>query len=233
MNEELSQSNNMEENIVVKKCGKLSLYFGIEQGTQEWLDLREGKITCSNAKTLLYRGKNACLAANSRAADRLRPNGNKYAERGHVIEHEVKQEFNELLERAGLRILDCTFVTNSDYPSAGYSPDGLIVDLEEGDDPVLASRFIPLEVKAYNDYVDRKGEKVYVGKHTKAVEDMKNIPLDAVYQMQMEMLMTESDVVFLLLANPECDDTTKRVKLWEVHRDEEIIGRLKEMLSKE
>lgn len=80
----------MDEKLSVKTCGKLSLHFGIEQGTQEWLELREGKITCSNAKTLLYRGKKACLDANKRAAGRLRPNGNSYAERGHVVENDAK-----------------------------------------------------------------------------------------------------------------------------------------------
>lgn len=217
----------MDEKLSVKKCGKLSLYFGIEQGTQEWLELREGRITCSNAKTLLYRGKKACLDANRRAAGRLRPNGNSYAERGHVVEAEAKLEFNDIIAEKGLRILDCTFVTNDAYPEAGYSPDGLIVDMND-DDPC---EFIPLEVKAYNDWVERNGERVYVGKHTKAVDDFKNVPMDAYYQMQMEMLMVNAPMVFLLLANPDCDDETKKVKLWEVKRDEMIIGRLRELLA--
>ena len=34
------------------KSGKLTFYFGIEQGSQEWLDLRADKVTCSNALTL-------------------------------------------------------------------------------------------------------------------------------------------------------------------------------------
>lgn len=217
----------MDEKLSIEKCGKLSLYFGIEQGTQEWLDLREGKITCSNAKTLLYRGKKACLDANRRAAGRLRPNGNSYAERGHVVEAEAKEEFNNIIAERGLRILDCTFVTNSDFPEAGYSPDGLIVDMND-DAPC---EFIPLEVKAYNDWVERNGERVYVGKHTKAVEDFKNVPMDAYYQMQMEMLMVNAPMVFLLLANPDCDDETKKVKLWEVKRDEMVINRLREILN--
>lgn len=219
----------MDEKLSIKTCGKLSLYFGIEQGTQEWLDLREGKITCSNAKTLLYRGKKACLDANKRAAGRLRPNGNSYAERGHVVENEAKNAFNDLIAERGLKILDCTFVTNSDYPEAGYSPDGLIVDMND-DDPCS---FIPLEVKAYNDYVERDGKRVYVGKHTNAVDDFKKVPLDAIYQMQMEMLMIEAPMVMLLLANPDCDDPNKKVKLYEVKRDKMIIGRLKELLSPE
>lgn len=217
----------MDEKLSKKICGKLSLYFGIEQGTQEWLELREGKITCSNAKTLLYRGKRACLDANKRAAGRLRPNGNAYAERGHVVENEAKLKFNDLIAERGLRILDCTFVTNSDFPDAGYSPDGLIVDMND-DDPC---EFIPLEVKAYNDYVERNGKQVYVGKHTKAVDDFKNVPMDAFYQMQMEMLIVDAPMVFLLLANPDCDDASKRVKLWEVKRDEMVIGRLREILN--
>lgn len=217
----------MDEKLSVKTCGKLSFYYGIEQGTQEWLNLREGKITCSNAKTLLYRGKKACLDANKRAAGRLRPNGNSYAERGHVVENDAKLAFNDLIAERGLKIMDCTFITNSDFPNAGYSPDGLIVDIND-DDPCS---FIPLEVKAYNDYVERNGERVYVGKHTNAVDDFKNVPMDAVYQMQMEMLMVDAPMVMLLLANPDCDDPDKKVKLYEVKRDEMIIGRLREILN--
>lgn len=221
MNEKLSN-----EKLSIRKCEKLSLYFGIEQGSQEWLELRDGRITCSNAKTLLYRGKNACLDANRRAVGRLKPNGNMYAERGHVVEYEAKNAFNNIIGEKGLKILDCTFVTNDDYPMAGYSPDGLVVDMND-DDPCS---FIPLEVKAYNDYVERGDERVFVGKHIKAVEDFKNVPLDAVYQMQMEMLILNAPMVFLLLANPDCEDESKRVKLYEVKRDEVVISRLHELL---
>lgn len=234
-NEKLSNSSEKLSNsfkkfskkIYTKTCGKLTFYFGIEQGTQEWLNLRKGKVTCSNAMRLLASGVNACLDENKRAAERISPNGNSYAERGHVIEAESKEAFNRYIAPMNLRIMDCTFVTNSDYPNAGYSPDGLCCELND-DDPCA---FIPLECKAYNDYVERNGKTVFVGKHLKAVESLDNVPLSARMQCQMEMMIMEADHVILMLSNPDCDDKSKAVKLWTIDRDEEVIARLQEKLK--
>lgn len=217
----------LSNKIYTRTCGKLTFYYGIEQGTQEWLDLRKGKVTCSNAYKLLTSGINACLDENKRSAERLTPNGNKYAERGHVVEAESKDAFNKYIEPLGLKIMDCTFVTNSDYPNAGYSPDGLCCELND-DDPC---EFIPLECKAYNDYVERNGKTVFVGKHLKAVESLDNVPLSARIQCQMEMMIMEADHVILVLSNPDCEDKSKAVKLWTIDRDEEIISRLKKKLA--
>lgn len=214
------------EKVSTKTCGKLTFYYGIEQGTQEWLDLRKGKITCSNAYKLLTSGMNACLDENKRAAERLTPNGNKYAERGHVVEAESKEAFNEYIAPLNIRIMDCAFVTNSDYPNAGYSPDGLCCELND-DNPC---EFIPLEVKAYNDYVERNGKTIFVGKHMKAVESLDNVPLSARIQCQMEMMIMEADHVLLMLANPDCTDKSKAYKIWTVDRDEKIIDRIRAKL---
>lgn len=57
------------EKTFTKETGDLTLYFGIEQGTQEWLELRKGRVTCSNAQLLLTNGVKRCLAENERAAE--------------------------------------------------------------------------------------------------------------------------------------------------------------------
>lgn len=217
------------------KVGKLTFYFGVEQGTQEWLELRKGRVTCSNALTLLTRGKNFCLEANELAASRMTPNGNNYAERGHIIEYETREELNAFLQEKGLKLVTCTFITNDDYPNAGYSPDGLIVPLGVVD-WWNCGKFIPTEFKAYNDVTVRQnaqGELIEVktNKHLLATQDVSNIPTVAQAQCQMEMLITEADSLCLILANPDASKNEDRVKTWWINRDEKICNRLIKKLS--
>lgn len=215
--------------------GKLTFWFGVEQGTQEWLELRKGRVTCSNAMTLMTRGKNFCLQANEDDADRITPNGNGYAERGHVIEAETRDNLNAFLQPYGLKLVTCTFITNSDYPDAGYSPDGLIVPLNTTD-WTKEENFIPAEFKAYNDVVVKQakgGEKVLVhrDKHHNAVNDFEEVPLAARAQCQMEMLITGADKLCLVLANPDAEDEKERVKIWWVDKDQKYWDRLIQKLS--
>lgn len=216
------------------KAGKLNFYFGVEQGTQEWLEMRKGKVTCSNALTLLTRGKNFCLEANELAANRITPNGNSYAERGHVIENETRDELNSFLRKFGLQLVTCTFITNDDYPDAGYSPDGLIVPLDVKNWWNL-KEFIPAEFKAYNDFTVREkgGEKVLVqtDKHHNAVNSFDDVPLACKAQCQMEMMMVESPKLCLILSNPDAQVDEERVKVWWVDADPLIQQRLIKKLS--
>ena len=225
----------MKPMVEVIKVGKLSFHFGIEQGTQAWLELREGKVTCSNALTLLTRGKNYCLEANRLAATRITPNGNTYAERGHVIENETREELNAFLMKHGLKLVTCAFITNDDYPDAGYSPDGLIVPLSE-EEWWLSGHFIPAEFKAYNDFTLRQGtngEKTLVqtDKHHKAVNDYEEVPLLCKAQCQMEMLMMGADKLCLVLSNPDAQAEEEKVKIWWVDKDDKIRARLIQKLS--
>ena len=250
------------EKTFTKETGDLTLYFGIEQGTQEWLELRKGRVTCSNAQLLLTNGVNRCLAENERAAEYIRPNGNDYAERGHVIEYEMREQLNEQLAESNLEIQTCTFITNRKFPIAGYSPDGLIVHKDD-ENWVKGGGFIPVEFKAYNDVVIRtydrntpsnpyhikksegeyiveeymggdglKEAKVYVGKHEKACKSFDNVPLNARCQMQMEMLMCDAKELFLVLANPDAKEGVPKVHIHRVERDNEVCGRIVEKLLK-
>ena len=241
--------------ITTKETGDLTLYFGIEQGTQEWLELRRGRITCSNAYKLLTNGFKTALAENDRAADYIRPNGNEYAERGHAIEYEMREELNEKLSESNLKLETCTFITNKKYQLAGYSPDGLIVHLDDKD-WVKAGGFIPVEFKAYNDVVVRKNDAnrpsnpyhikknegeyvikeymkegelvadVYVGKHEKACKDLEKVPIEARCQMQMEMLMCDAKEMFLVLANPDAKEGVPRVHIHHIDKDDDMRARL-------
>lgn len=180
----------------------------VTQGSQEWLDLRMGKVTCSNALAVMNRGVNACLLENQRAAKRLKPNGNAYAERGHVIEHEYKEEFNKVLKEQGLKLVECGFITNDDYPNAGYSPDGLVKEIES--DKVITFA----EFKAYNDVtVDPYTHQVkYPMKHRNSCRNLLDVPPECVAQCNMAMVMTETNYMYLFLCNPDAEKTNKMIK---------------------
>ncbi|MEE0060177.1 MAG: YqaJ viral recombinase family protein [Acutalibacteraceae bacterium] len=200
----------------------------VVQGTQEWLDLRAGRVTCSNALLLLEKGVNACIAANNDAANRVTPNGNIYAERGHVLEADIRKKFNEKLEPSGLELLEVGMIINDKYPIAGYSPDGLVV--KSGDFRTKYEAII--EIKAYNDIVIRGGKEVYVGKHAKACESYDNVPLNARAQIQMELLISEAPVCYLILTNPDAADGVPKTFVHTVYPDEQIQSRLIEKLSR-
>ena len=217
--------------------GKLTFYFGVGQGTQPWLDLRKGRVTCSNALTLLTRGKNFCKEANRLAAERLTPNGNTYAERGHVIEEEARNALNAQLAPLGYRLETCDFITNDDYPDAGYSPDGLIVPIDSVN-WWEEEEFIPAEFKAYNDVTERQGKdgevvQVRTDKHRKAAESLDGVPLVARCQCQMEMLMTGASECFLILANPDAVGDEPKIAHHIIKRDEKVCERLAKKLTGE
>lgn len=195
-----------------KIVGKLTFYYDIVQGTQEWLNARQGRITCSNALMLMNKGKNACMEANRLAAERLTPNGNFYAERGHVIEHEMKQAYNEQLKGRNLTLAECGFITNTDFPEAGYSPDGLICPLCSDGEPDLDSIEGLAEFKAYNDIVERDGKQILTCKHRQACFDILKVPPQAIAQCNMAMLLTETDAVYLFLCNPDAEDTDEMIQ---------------------
>lgn len=207
----------------------LHRYDNVVQGSQEWLDLRRGKVTCSNALTVMNRGLNACLKANDEAALRLTPNGNAYAERGHVVEHEYKEEFNEvLLSDQGLKLEECGFITNDKYPNAGYSPDGLIIEEATGDLVSFA------EFKAYNDITrdERTGKLRLSCKHRNACRDKLLVPPECIAQCNMAMLITETEYMYLFLCNPDAKKTNDYIinLLHEIdtgHGTPEIVNQLK------
>ena len=225
----------------ITKKGKLTFYDDVIQGTQEWLKLRTGRVTCSNALTLINKGKNAAMEANRLAHIRVTPNGNDFAERGHFIEHQMKENYNKVLNMQNLTLADCGFITNEDYPEAGYSPDGLICPIVDGEPDLLDIQALA-EFKAYNDvtFRDENGRGVdfdhaksnyemsIVCKHRNACRDIMKVPPEAIAQCNMAMLITGADLVYLFLCNPDADKTDKAIKKVLESGDEKAIEKLKE-----
>lgn len=195
------------------KQGKLTFYYGIEQGTQEWLDLRANRATCSNAQKICEKGVKFAIEINRQHAARTTPNGNQYADRGHVLEDEVKERIDSFFDIEHLELVSCSFITHDDYPHAGYSPDWLVLDKVTG-------KFIaPIEIKCFMDETERYNVKtgetkvITKDKHKTCCEDVRNIPLENRAQFEMEMLMTDTWQLLVILYNPDAKDGVPQFKM--------------------
>lgn len=98
----------------------------IEQGSQEWLDLRLGLITCSEIATIRADGKGAQTYINGLAYERITGEsssvfqGNEWTERGHEFEGAARDLYSQ---KTGHAVYEVSFVKNKGF---GYSPDGLV-----------------------------------------------------------------------------------------------------------
>jgi len=107
----------------------------LEQGSEEWFQLRKGRITASDFDKILtptgqlskssqkYLQK---LVRECVCDDPMQFIGNKYTEWGCVMEDEARQHFSEVM---GLDVVEVGFVNRADNAPIGCSPDGLIVDV--------------------------------------------------------------------------------------------------------
>ncbi|MBU0792051.1 MAG: YqaJ viral recombinase family protein [Gammaproteobacteria bacterium] len=105
----------------------------IEQGTQEWLDLRLGIITCSELESLLVNGKGeagfgagAFTYMNTLIGERITAeaadpfSGNKHTERGHELEGVARGLYES---QADVTTHQVGIILNH---GIGYSPDSLV-----------------------------------------------------------------------------------------------------------
>ena len=141
------------------------IYHDVVQGTPEWLKLRERLWTGSKAIKLLQ-GKPLPLESDW--------DGNDATRRGHALEVAALREYGRSCRDPIQRI---GFVTNTVYPNAGYSPDGLM-------------KKVLLEVKSLN---GQRHEELATG----------NIPLEYLVQIYFGMIITGRRKAKLLAFNPE------------------------------
>lgn len=212
------------------KLNKLTFYTpdDLPQGSDKWQLFRRDKITASNAYKLLLKGKNAAIAENRRPTF-----DNMYTDRGHALEAEVRELLNNSIGKDGYVIKEFGSITSDDYPDCSYSPDGVMFPTNLKSLSWEEWKKIPLiEIKCYNDVtIGKDGEKKVVNKHLKCAKSMDDIPLNALVQMQFGMMIAEKDICYLVLYNPDCAEPEYKSKIWTIHRDEEIINRLKEKLN--
>ena len=175
----------------------------VDQGSDLWHKLRDGKYTGSNAHKLLKFG-----AVDYSLTERSNFKGNFYTKRGHTLEEQAVELYKTItksdVKRPG-------FVTNTIYPTAGYSPDAL-----SGNDVVV-------EVKCFN---KEKHKKMFSGE----------IPLTVLAQVHFGLLICGRKLAHLVIYNP---DFAKEVparpelafKIIPIKRDPLIIANFKRILA--
>lgn len=179
----------------------------VKQGTPEWHALRKPLVTASNAYILLSKGLAAALRANLTVFE-----GNYWTRRGQALEPIARDLY---IKHTGLAVEECGFITNTDIPNAGYSPDGYTFE-PIGDGMEIVHL---IEIKCY------KSMKIHriidAGK-----EWIWEAP-EAYAQIQFGMMMTEAKTADLVLL----DDKTDTFAIIPVERNEVMIERMRKLLN--
>lgn len=148
------------------------IYHDVEQGSEEWKLLRKGLWTGSKAIRLLQ-GK---LLPPETDWD-----GNNATRRGQLLELIAIREYERQYD---CKVLRPGFITNTVYPNAGYSPDGLHGSQWQG---------YLLEIKAFNGI---RHDKMVAGE----------IPLEVRVQIAFGLIITGYRLARLVAINPELEE---------------------------
>ena len=176
-----------------------------EQRTEDWYNIRKGKMTASNAETIIANGKGLetyiyNLMAEYYSSAEKENYINADMQRGIDLEPEARLEFEFY---TGLDVQEVGFVEYNEF--IGVSPDGLI-----GDDGLI-------EIKCPNDSIYFK----------LLLND--NIKPEYIAQMQMQMYITDRQYCYFVSYNPNFE---KSLYIKKITRDEEMIEKLKKGLDK-
>ena len=179
--------------------------YNFEQRTDEWYAIRRGKMSASNAETIIANGKGLetyiyNLMAEYYSSAEKENYINADMQRGIDLEPEAKIEFQFY---TGLDIKEVGCVELNDYILA--SPDGLI-----GNDGLI-------EIKCPNDSVYFK------------LLLSNNIKPEYIAQMQMQMYVTDRQYCYFVSYNPNFE---KSLYIKKINRDEEMIDKLKKGLER-
>lgn len=167
------------------------------QGTPEWHALRGGKYSGSNAYKLL-----GSFGANEYAkAIEQSFKGNFYTKRGHILEPEAIEFYEKITSvpvgRPGL-------VSNSAYPTAVYSPDGLTSDRV-------------IEVKCFNEV---EHMKIYNG----------DIGIKVLAQIHFGLMICEKKAAHLVIYNPSLD-AKRALKIIDIKYNKAIADNFRRILA--
>ena len=179
--------------------------YDIVQRTPEWIEIKRGKMSASNAETIIANGKGLetyiyNLMAEYYSSAEKENYINADMQRGIDLEPEAKIEFQFY---TGLDIKEVGCVELNEYILA--SPDGLI-----GDDGLI-------EIKCPNDSIYFK------------LLLSNNIKPEYIAQMQMQMYVTDRQYCYFVSYNPNFE---KSLYIKKINRDEEMIEKLKKGLER-
>ena len=183
----------------------MKYYYEVEQRSDEWFQAKRGKMSASNADTILANGKGLETYIYSLMAEYYSKGEkvhytNADIERGILLEPEAKIEFQFY---TGLDIKEVGYVEFNEYILV--SPDGLI-----GDDGLI-------EIKCPNDSIYFK------------LLLSNNIKPEYIAQMQMQMYVTDRQYCYFVSYNPNFE---KSLYIKKINRDEEMIDKLKKGLER-
>ena len=184
----------------------MRIYYDVQQGTEEWLELRAGCITASSFKSLVTsRGEKATAFTrdtylNQVIAERLTGKPvdtfkNADMERGNEREGAARDLFAAIME---VDVKEIGFHLHSDY-DIGCSPDGLFT-LESADTGV--------EIKSPR-----------ASTHVRYMRN-KKLPVEYVQQVQLSMWLLEVDRYFFFSYHPDL-----KPLIVEVKRDDQYIDK--------
>jgi len=176
----------------------------LEQGSEEWLELRNNYVTGTDA-VKLKNGVPIPEILYSKAKATHQRNGfvSSAMKRGHVLEEMSKQIYEKVTNQ---KVDNVGFVINTEYKNCGYSPDGLVG--EKG----------LIECKSFNEKRHRSNMK---------------FPDSSVYcQIQYGLFVTEREWCDLLLYNPDLELPNEAWHKTRFLPDEELHKKFKENLDK-
>ena len=176
-----------------------------EQRTDEWYAIRKGKMTASNAETIIANGKGLetyiyNLMAEYYSSAEKENYLNADMQRGIDLEPEARLEFEFYTD---LDVQEVGFIEHNEF--IGVSPDGLV-----GDNGLI-------EIKCPNDSIYFK------------LLLSNNIKPEYIAQMQMQMYVTERQYCYFVSYNPNFE---KSLYIKKINRDEEMIDKLKKGLER-
>ena len=179
--------------------------YNFEQRTDEWYNIRKGKMTASNAETIIANGKGLetyiyNLMAEYYSSAEKENYINADMQRGIDLEPEARLEFEFY---TNLDVQEVGFIEHNEF--IGVSPDGLI-----GDDGLI-------EIKCPNDSIYFK------------LLLSNNIKPEYIAQMQMQMYVTDRQYCYFVSYNPNFE---KSLYIKKINRDEEMIEKLKKGLER-
>ena len=179
--------------------------YNFEQRTEDWYNIRKGKMTASNAETIIANGKGLetyiyNLMAEYYSSAEKENYINADMQRGIDLEPEARLEFEFY---TNLDVQEVGFIEHNEF--IGVSPDGLI-----GDDGLI-------EIKCPNDSIYFK------------LLLSNNIKPEYIAQMQMQMYVTDRQYCYFVSYNPNFE---KSLYIKKINRDEEMIEKLKKGLER-
>lgn len=179
----------------------------VEQGSDEWLELRRGLYTGSNAHKLLAAagshkmvdGVISKYAANESTSFM----GNFWTKRGHLLEDEAIELYEAIKKR---QVKRPGFVTNTEFPGCGYSPDG-------DDDGVT------LEVKSFD-----------IPNHMKLVKG--DIDIKILAQIHFGLTIWDRKLARLIAYNPKVEPKLA-LKIIDISAKKSIKDNFKRVIKQE